>query len=205
MFWPLWAMLSSVLSLLGTSMSSAPFFSLLLPQKPTAPISNSSLRGRMHAFSREPQRKVRGFHLVVGWWGGYADHARGILHSVVLFSALSWMGSASMSWEVPSLGVGGVCGRRIMLSYPSSAFATGCVTFGKSRLLSVDGTLTRPKSASTTAKHGAGCFIYKSSILATPCRQGFYLNLPDEKTEAHKWLNLFSPGSREAEAGFKPK
>lgn len=198
-------MLSSALSLLGTSMSSPPFFSLLLPQKPTAPISNSSLRGRMHAFSREPQRKVRGFHPVVGWWWGYADHARGILHSVVLFSALPWDGLSFYVLGGPICRGGGVCGRRIMLSSPSSAFAAGCVMFGESRLLSVDGTLTRPKRASTTAKHGAGCFIYKSSIFATPCRQGFYLNLPDEKTEAHKWLHLLSPGSREAEAGFKPK
>lgn len=102
-------MLSSVLSLLGTSMSSPPFFSLLLPQKPTAPISNSSLRGRMHAFSREPQRKVRGFHLVVGWWWGYADHARGVLHSVVLFSALPWDGLSFYVLGGPIFRGGGVC------------------------------------------------------------------------------------------------
>lgn len=59
------------------------------------------------------------------------------------------IGPASVSWEVPSLGVA-VCGSRVLLSCPSSALATGCVTLGKSRLLSVDGTLTRPKCASTT-------------------------------------------------------
>lgn len=67
--------------------------SLLLPQKQTAPILNSLPRGRMHASSRELQRKVRTAPRVgaAGGRGQRADRARGVLHSIV-FSVLPWEG-----------------------------------------------------------------------------------------------------------------
>ena len=76
----------------------------------------------------------------------------------------------------------------------SSAFATSCVTLGKSQPLSVGSTITSHKCDFPHAKHSPEGFIYKtSSPFHDSAGQGFYLNLPDEKTEAHKWF-IF-PGS----------
>lgn len=82
------------------------------------------------------------------------------------------------------MGRGGSSEPSVQGSCLSSAFATCCVTLGKSQPLSVGSTITSHKCDFPHAKHSPEGFIYKtSSPFHDSAGQGFYLNLPDEKTE----------------------